>query len=294
MFSSGLEISHQWKFCHHQKGQFFGQSKSHRVPKFWFLSELRKKSFVCPKKSRWQFSRFYLNIEVRQNWNKMWGVRLTYFFILCWFPILSVVCWNNWEHLTFILKFQSFQSKRSLLSGVSFSTRTIQRSQKVKTQKLKTQKVKVAGFCNCSHSHSETHATIAVKKLTGSSSSRPLLFSSLCPKSLLTEARKASSLGPSCCPRVATPELELILDPFGRGRRLSSQLLNIEPYEQGTPSTDKEDVDEHVVADGDLFQEDLSTWRGTTSLLITSPVAHSAAPPLHARIWLLSSSNIQE
>ena len=102
-------------------------------------------------------------------------------------------CWKNWQHFDIYLKFQSFQSKRSLISGVSFSTRTIQRSQKVKTQK-----VNVAEFCNCSHSHSDTHATIAVKKLTGSSSSCPLLFSSLCPKSLLTEAKKAPSPGGLC------------------------------------------------------------------------------------------------
>ena len=69
MFSPGLEISHQWKFCHHQTGQFLASAnyKSQRVPKFCFLAELCKKSFMSPKKSRWQFSRFYLHIEFRQN-----------------------------------------------------------------------------------------------------------------------------------------------------------------------------------------------------------------------------------
>ena len=69
MFSPGLEISHQWKFCHHQTGQFLASAnyKSQRVPKFCFLAELCKKSFMFPKKSRWQFSRFYLHIEFRQN-----------------------------------------------------------------------------------------------------------------------------------------------------------------------------------------------------------------------------------
>ena len=38
----------------------------------------------------------------------------------------------------------------------------------------------------------------------------------------------------------------------------------MEPYEQGTSSTDEEDVDDKVVVDGDLLQEDLSTWMGTT------------------------------
>ena len=69
MFSPGLEISHQWKFCHHQTGQFLASAnyKSQRVPKFCFLAELCKKSFMFPKKSRWQFSRFYLHNEFRQN-----------------------------------------------------------------------------------------------------------------------------------------------------------------------------------------------------------------------------------
>ena len=33
--------------------------------------------------------------------------------------------------------------------------------------------------------------------------------------------------------------------------------MNMEPYEQGTSSTDEEDVDDKVVVDGDLLQEDL-------------------------------------
>ena len=46
--------------------------------------------------------------------------------------------------MTFYLTNQSFRSKRSLISGVSFTTKTDQKSQKVKTQKGK-----VAAFCYC-------------------------------------------------------------------------------------------------------------------------------------------------
>ena len=56
------------------------------------------------------------------------------------------------------------------------------------------------------------------------------------------------------------------------------------------------DVVEHVDVDGDLVQEDLSTWMGTTWMVhlhITIRVAHSVAPPLPIHIQLLSSSNIQ-
>ena len=56
------------------------------------------------------------------------------------------------------------------------------------------------------------------------------------------------------------------------------------------------DVVEHVDVDGDLVQEDLSTWMGTTWMVhlhITIRVAHSVAPPLPVHIHLLSSSNIQ-
>ena len=58
----------------------------------------------------------------------------------------------------------------------------------------------------------------------------------------------------------------------------------------------KEDVDEQDVVDGDLLQEDLSTWMGTTCSRhrrLTIRVPHSAAPPLLARIRLLNSSNTQ-
>ena len=82
---------------------------------------------------------------------------------LYWFLLLST---NNCESWLwhFISTYQSFRSKRSLFSGVSFTTKTFQKSQKVKTQR-----VKVAAFCYCSHFHSGTHE--AIKKWTGSSSS---------------------------------------------------------------------------------------------------------------------------
>ena len=57
--------------------------------------------------------------------------------------------------------------------------------------------------------------------------------------------------------------------------------MNMEPYEQGTSSTDEEDVDEQDVVDGNLLQEDLNTWMGTTCarvhLHLTTRVAHSVA-----------------
>ena len=70
------------------------------------------------------------------------------------------------------------------------------------------------------------------------------------------------------------------------------------------PPPGKEDVVEHGDVDGDLVQEDLSTWMGTTWMGTTVPqfplprhlttrVAHSVARPLAVHIQLLSSSNIQ-
>merc|ERR1719394_718292 len=64
----------------------------------------------------------------------------------------------------------------------------------------------------------------------------------------------------------------------------------------GWAPPDKEDVDEQDVVDGDLLQEDLSTWMGTTCSRhrrLTIRFAHSVAPPLLVHIQLSSSSNIQ-
>ena len=112
--------------------------------------------------------------------------------------------------MTFYLTNQSFRSKRSLISGVSFTTKTILNSQKVKTQKAK---VAAESKSGCSHSHSETHEAFIIKKIgLEPPVLAPLLFSSLCPKSLLTEAKKASSLGPSCCPLFAPVSYLLTLE----------------------------------------------------------------------------------
>ena len=124
----------------------------------------------------------------------------------------------------------------------------------------------------------ETHEA-SDKKSTGSSSSHPpispLLFSSLAPSASLLRPERPprSALLSSCC----------------SGERLSSQLVNIGLRERGSSSEmllmatwskkilvlgwappDKEDVVEHGVVDGDLVQEDLSTWMGTTCPTSTS------------------------
>ena len=130
-------------------------------------------------------------------------------------------------------------------------------------------KVKVATFTK------KHMKNLLWKNLTGSSSShpplRPLLFSSLAPSASLLRPERPphSALLSSCCSMRARPPI-------------SSQLVNIGLYEQGSSSKmllmatcskkilvlgwappDK-DVDEQVVVDGDLLQEDLSTWLGTT------------------------------
>ena len=64
--------------------------------------------------------------------------------------------------MTFYLTNQSFRSKRSLISGVYFTTETILNSQKVKTQKAK---VAAESKSGCSHSHSEIHEAFTIKKL---------------------------------------------------------------------------------------------------------------------------------
>ena len=64
--------------------------------------------------------------------------------------------------MTFYLTYQSFQSNRSLISGVYFTTETILNSQKVKTQKVK---VAAESGSGCSHSHSEVHEAFTIKKI---------------------------------------------------------------------------------------------------------------------------------
>ena len=92
------------------------------------------------------------------------------------------------------MKVQSFQSNRSLISGVLLTTGTIQYHKRSKTQKAKVKesksesghihpKVKVATFTK------KHMKDLLLKNLTGSSSShpplRPLLFSSLAPSASL-------------------------------------------------------------------------------------------------------------
>ena len=211
------------------------------------------------------------------------------------------------------MKVQSFQSNRSLISGVLLTTGTIQYHKRSKTQKAKVKesksesghihpKVKVATFTK------KHMKDLLLKNLTGSSSShpplRPLLFSSLAPSASLLRPERPphSALLSSCCSMRARPPI-------------SSQLVNIGLYEQGSSSKmllmatcskkilvlgwappDKEDVDEQDVVDGDLLQEDLSTWLGTTCSRhrrLTIRFAHSVAPPLLVHIQLSSSSNTQ-
>ena len=81
----------------------------------------------------------------------------------------------------------------------------------------------------------------------------PLLLP--CPKFLLTEAEKASSLGPSCivlCEQGSSSKMLLLM-------AISSKKILV----LGWAPPDK-DVDEQDVVDGDQLQEDLSTWMGTT------------------------------
>ena len=59
----------------------------------------------------------------------------------------------------------------------------------------------------------------------------------------------------------------------------------------GWAPPDKEDGVEHVDVDGELVQEDLSTWMVHPHITIRG--SHSVAPPLPVHIQLLSSSNIQ-
>ena len=177
--------------------------------------------------------------------------------------------------------YQSFRSNRSLISGVLLTTGTIQYHKRSKTQKAKVKESK----SESGHIHPKVKAATFTKKymknlllknLTGSSSShpplRPLLFSSLAPSASLLRPERPphSALLSSCCSMRARPPI-------------SSQLVNIGLYEQGSSSKmllmatcskkilvlgwappDKEDVDEQDVVDGDLLQEDLSTWMGTT------------------------------
>ena len=118
--------------------------------------------------------------------------------VLYWFLLLSTNIKVADTIFDIYLKVQSFQSNRSLISGVLLTTGTIQYHKRSKTQKAKVKesksesghihpKVKVATFTK------KHMKDLLLKNLTGSSSShpplRPLLFSSLAPSSsLLTEA----------------------------------------------------------------------------------------------------------
>ena len=132
------------------------------------------------------------------------------------------------------MKVQSFQSNRSLISGVLLTTGTIQYHKRSKTQKAKVKesksesghihpKVKVATFTK------KYMKNLLLKNLTGSSSShpplRPLLFSSLAPSASLLRPERPphSALLSSCCSMRARPPI-------------SSQLVNIGLYEQGSSS----------------------------------------------------------
>ena len=130
---------------------------------------------------------FCLNICQNLQWVQ--GVKIWYN-VLYWLLLLST---NNCKSRLwrFISTYQSFRSKRSLISGVYFTTETILNSQKVKTQKAK---VAAESKSGCSHFHSETHEAFTIKKLDWilqfwpPSSSPPFALSPslLRPKGLLT------------------------------------------------------------------------------------------------------------
>ena len=158
--------------------------------------------------------------------------------ILYWFLLLSTNIKVADTIFDIYLKVQSFQSNRSLISGVLLTTGTIQYHKRSKTQKAKVKesksesghihpKVKVATFTK------KHMKDLLLKNLTGSSSShpplRPLLFSSLAPSASLLRPERPphSALLSSCCSGA---------DPWGRGHRLSSQRVNIGLREQGSSS----------------------------------------------------------
>ena len=160
--------------------------------------------------------------------------------VLYWFPLLSTNIKVADTIFDIYLKVQSFQSNRSLISGVLLTTGTIQYHKRSKTQKAKVKesksesghihpKVKVATFTK------KHMKDLLLKNLTGSSSShpplRPLLFSSLAPSASLLRPERpphSAQLLSSCCSGELPP------DPWGRGRWLSSQLVNIGLCEQGS------------------------------------------------------------
>ena len=112
--------------------------------------------------------------------------------------------------------------------------------------------------------HQETHEESTVKKfnwiLQFSSPLAPPPLLLPCPKCLLTEAWKASSFGPLvllllwCWPMRARPPTFITTSEYWAP--WAGLLLQ--------DHAGKEDVVEHGDVDGDLVQEDLSTWMGTT------------------------------
>ena len=140
--------------------------------------------------------------------------------ILYWILLLSTnICKSRFD-FDIYLTIQSFRCKRTLISGVSIITGTI-----LKHKKSKAQKVKVAAVLQPLSLW--THMKYLLwKKLELDPPVLPplppLLFSSLCPESLLTEA-----LGLLIWPKLMSSSScshKLPPDPWGWGRRRSSQL----------------------------------------------------------------------
>ena len=167
-----------------------------------------------------------------------WGSRVLNLIHYCFSPLCTNIRESWFWHL-FQTKTKAFGAIAPSSSGVLLTTGTIQYHKRSKTQKAKVKesksesghihpKVKVATFTK------KHMKDLLLKNLTGSSSShpplRPLLFSSLAPSASLLRPERPphSALLSSCC------SSELPPDPWGRGRRLSSQLVNIGLCEQGS------------------------------------------------------------
>ena len=114
--------------------------------------------------------------------------------VLYWFPLLSTNIKVADTIFDIYLKVQSFQSNRSLISGVLLTTGTIQNYKKSKTQKVKVAEIEQPlSLRNTRRIYYEKKSNW-ILQFSSPFSPRPLLLP--CPKCLLTEARKASSFSP--------------------------------------------------------------------------------------------------
>ena len=171
---------------------------------------------------------------------------------LYWFPLLSTNIKVADTIFGIYLKVQSFQSNRSLISGVLLTTGTIQNYKKFKTQKVKVAEIYWAATFTKKYTKNLLWKKFNwILQFSSPLSPRPLLLP--CPKCLLTEAWKASSF---------SPVIVLLLLRWATSWPLRARpptfITNSEFWAPwaGLLLPD--------VVDGDLLQEDLSTWMGTT------------------------------